>query len=350
MPILTVRHLTTYRYKQPVAFGEHRIMFRPRDSYDQRLLEATLVVKPEPSRLHWMHDVFGNCVAVACFGRRARELRFESTIRLDHSPLTSLDFPISPHARTYPFTYDAEDMPDLTRLMEREYPDRAHELTAWAHGFVPTGRRIGSHDLLAAIARAIKRDFTYVRRSEQGIRPPLETLRLRSGSCRDFALLMMEAVRALGFAARFVSGYLYVPGRDGVGRIGGGSTHAWVQVYLPGAGWLEFDPTNGILDNRDLIRVAVARSPAQAVPLWGTWTGFPSDSLGMTVEVYIDSSAAGDPAPVAAPPVAAMPVAAMPVATMPVAAMPAVAMPDAAGEPLPQPERHPDVRRPALRA
>ena len=123
-----------------------------------------------------------------------------------------------------------------------------------------------------------------------GIQPPLETLRRRSGSCRDFALLMMEALRALGFAARFVSGYLHVPARAGESRKGGGSTHAWVQVYVPGAGWMEFDPTNGIEGSHDLIRIAIARDPAQAVPLWGTFTGFPADSLGLAVEVVVTAS------------------------------------------------------------
>jgi transglutaminase-like putative cysteine protease len=117
-------------------------------------------------------------------------------------------------------------------------------------------------------------------------------LKLRSGTCRDFAVLMIEAVRALGLAARFVSGYLYSPSRDGARHVGGGSTHAWMRVYLPGAGWVEFDPTNGIVGNRDLIRVAIARDPAQAVPLSGTWIGFPSDSLGMTVEVSVTSDEA----------------------------------------------------------
>jgi transglutaminase-like putative cysteine protease len=107
------------------------------------------------------------------------------------------------------------------------------------------------------------------------------------GSCRDFALLMMEAVRSLGLAARFVSGYLYVPSRDGPEHIGGGSTHAWCQVYLPGAGWVEFDPTNGIIGNRDLIRVAVARDPSQAIPLSGTYAGSPEDELGMKVQVNV---------------------------------------------------------------
>ncbi len=311
MPVLTVRHVSTYRYKQPVAFGEHRLMFRPRDSYDQRLLHSSLKIDPEPVSLRWMHDVFGNCVASACFSGRATMLRFESVIRLEHSSLELLDFPISRHAERYPFTYDPEDMPDLLRSIERHHPDPNRELAQWAASFTRGAGPVMTADLLARITRAIHRDFTYVRREEKGIQDPLLTLKLRSGSCRDFALLMMEAVRALGFAARFVSGYLYVPAADkGAGtapepaRAGGGSTHAWVQVYLPGAGWMEFDPTNGIVGNHDLIRVAIARDPAQAVPLWGSWTGFPSDALGLTVEVSVTSSATDRPS---APPVAAAP-------------------------------------------
>ena len=291
MTRLTVRHVSTYRYRQPVAFGEHRIMFRPRDSYDQRLVESRIDIDPAPSSLHWMHDVFNNCVAIAHFSGRSDRLRFESTITLDHSPEGGLDFPIADYARRYPFSYDQEDMPDLLRSIERQYADRNNELMQWARRFVRTGESIGTLDLLAIITRAIRRDFTYVRREEMGIQPPLQTLKLGSGSCRDFALLMMEAVRALGFAARFVTGYLYSSAGDGAAHQGGGSTHAWVQVYVPGAGWMEFDPTNGIVGSRDLIRVAVARDPAQAVPLWGTWTGFPADAVGLTVEVTVTSEA-----------------------------------------------------------
>jgi Transglutaminase-like superfamily len=133
------------------------------------------------------------------------------------------------------------------------------------------------------------------RRAEHGTQEPVATVRMGRGSCRDFALLMIEAVRSLGLAARFVFGYLYVPSRDGPENIGGGSTHAWCQVYLPGAGWVEFDPTNGIIGNRDLIRVAVARDPNQAIPLSGTYAGSPDDDLGMKVQVNVICEAvAGD--------------------------------------------------------
>jgi transglutaminase-like putative cysteine protease len=137
---------------------------------------------------------------------------------------------------------------------------------------------------------AIKESFGYARRHERGTLAPLTTLDLGRGSCRDLALLMIEAVRSLGLAARFVSGYIYVPDRDQGAVLGGGSTHAWCQVYLPGAGWVEFDPTNGIIGNRDLIRVAVARDPAQAVPLTGTFYGEAADELGMSVEVQVTTA------------------------------------------------------------
>jgi transglutaminase-like putative cysteine protease len=289
MPILSVRHVTTYHYRQPVAFGDHRIMFRPRDSYDQRLIEAAIGITPKPASLHWVHDVFGNCVAVARFAGRAEELQFACRIRLDHMPVDMLDFQLDDHARRYPFAYGAEDMPDLIRSIERHHLDPNRAVDDWVRRFLsPTGRT-DTQELLATITRAIHSEFAYVTRSEQGVQDPLTTLKLGRGSCRDFSVLMMEAVRSLGLAARFVTGYLHVPTGAEVGRVGGGSTHAWLQVYLPGAGWVEFDPTNGIVGNRGLIRVAVARDPRQAVPLHGTWTGFPGDDLGMTVDVSVVS-------------------------------------------------------------
>jgi transglutaminase-like putative cysteine protease len=289
MPVLTVQHVTTYRYKQLVAFGEHRMMLRPRDSYDQKLLDTRLVITPEPLDVRWVHDVFGNCVAIARFAGRGSELRFESVIRLDHSPTNALDFQIEEYAARYPFTYSAEEMPDLLRSMERQYLDPEHEIDRWARQFLRHDGRTDTTEMLAAMTHAIRQNLTYETREESGIQDPVRTLRLGSGSCRDFAVLMMEAVRSLGLAAHFVSGYLYVPEGGSDRRIGGGATHAWLRVYLPGAGWVEFDPTNGIVGNHDLIRVAVVRDPRQAVPVSGTWTGFPSDALGMTVEVQVTS-------------------------------------------------------------
>ena len=301
MPILTVRHVTTYRYRQPVSFGEHRILFRPRDSHDQRLIEARLDITPKPSRVRWVHDVFGNSIAIARFNSRAAELRFECFINVDHTPDEGLEYELAEHARTLPFSYGAEEMPDLLRAIERARPDPKHEVDRWAREFLRPDGPTGTLDLLAEMTGRIHHDFAYVTRHERGVQDPARTLHLGSGSCRDLALLMMESVRSLGFAAMFVSGYLNTHNRaGGPRRLGGGATHAWIRVYLPGSGWVEYDPTNGIVGNRDLIRVAVARDPSQAVPLSGTWTGFPADDLDMTVDVLVTSDQDETTVPIAA--------------------------------------------------
>jgi transglutaminase-like putative cysteine protease len=294
MTIFTVFHTTTYRYRRPVTFGQHRMMFRPRDSYDQRLLDSTLLIKPKPASLRWLHDAFGNCVTLVKFNRKSAALRFESKIQLEHSPLMTPDFQTEEYAKIYPFSYDLDEQPDLAPFIVRRYPDPTGEVDRWAQKFIRAGRGTPTGKLLMTLTCAIRESFTYDRRSESGTQDPVTTLRLGRGTCRDFALFMIEAVRSLGLAARFVSGYLYVPERDRTEYEGGGATHAWCQVYLPGGGWIEFDPTNGIIGNRDLIRVVVARDPRQAIPLIGTFSGTPADELGMTVEVIVKASVAAE--------------------------------------------------------
>src|SRR5829696_3441057 len=214
MTILSVRHVTIYRYRHPVSLGEHRMMFRPRDSYDQKLIEAHVEITPEPSHFRWIHDAFGNCVAIVDFAGRARELRFESRIRLDHAPANTPDFQIEEYAKTYPFSYSADELPDLMPSIERRYPDPDRQLERWVRKFLRQGRPTATGELLKTLTYGIKEGFAYSRRSEGGTHAPLITLNTGRGSCRDLALLMMEAVRCLGFAARFVSGYIYVPDRD----------------------------------------------------------------------------------------------------------------------------------------
>ena len=290
--------MTRYAYRQPVAFGEHRIFVRPRESYDQHLLESRLTIDPEPAELRWTQDVFGNSLALATFDRRAKELRIESWIRMEHKPLLTEEVEIEPYARRYPFGYAPEDMPDLLRSTERQHHDPERILDHWARGFVKKNSETDTLAMLTGMTRTIRRDFTYLPRAEKGTQTPIETLAKRQGTCRDFAVLMMEAVRALGLAARFISGYLYNP-KGTSGRIGGGSTHAWVRIFLPGSGWVEFDPTNGIVGNAGLIRVAEARDPAQAIPISGTWSGFPGSDAGMSVDVVVSLD---DPAQFTAPP------------------------------------------------
>lgn len=287
MTIFSVRHITSYRYKKPVFFGQHRLMFRPRDSFDQRLLDCRLDVFPKPESVRWIHDVFGNCIALIDFGDPATDLRFETSIRLDHMAHVPLDLETDVEALTFPFAYEPDEATDLERTIVRHYPDPGDEVGKWARQFVPMGPDARTGHVLMTLCFAIHDCFSYSRRSEHGTQPPTETLRLRSGSCRDFALLMMEATRSLGLAARFVTGYIYVQDRDGSITLGGGSTHAWCQVYIPGAGWVEFDPTNGIVGNRDLIRVGVARDPRQAIPLSGSYDGDADDFDSMLVQVNV---------------------------------------------------------------
>jgi transglutaminase-like putative cysteine protease len=279
----SVRHVSIYRYSEPVGFGEHRMMFHPRSSHDLRLVATQLRITPTPARLHWLHDVFDNSVAVATFADPAMELHFESQVTLEHFEAPLPEYSLERYASTYPFAYTDEEASDLVNARNRQYP--GDDVDAWARRFLVPGGTTGTMSLLRAMTLEIKSDFLYVRRTEKGVNRPADTLRNRSGSCRDFAVLMMEAVRSLGLAARFVSGYIFVPDRDTTR--GGGATHAWLQIYLPGAGWVDFDPTNSIVGNRHLIRVAVAWDHRQALPLWGTWYGPQHSFRGLEVEVSV---------------------------------------------------------------
>src|SRR3954471_2220928 len=291
MPLLTIRHKTEYRYTHPVAFGEHRIMLRPRDGHDLRVLACGLQIDPEPMRLRWIHDVFGNSVAIATFDERAERLTFSITATVEHHPPDPFALTADEPAYFYPFLYDAEEIADLREYLTPQYGDPAGQLTAWALRFLDRQAPTPTFNILSDMTHGIRETFSYRKRHEHGTQHPLDTLQTGSGSCRDYALFMIEALRRLGIAARFVSGYLFMHGGRAQGYVGGGSAHAWVQVYLPSAGWIEFDPTNGIVGNRDLIRVAVARDPRQAVPLHGTYLGSADAFIGMDVSINVVSAA-----------------------------------------------------------
>jgi len=225
MPILSIRHVTTYHYNKPIAFGEHRMMLRPRDDGDQKVLESEIEITPAPLQLTWSQDIFGNHIAIAHFDDRAAELRFVSNVRLNHSPTGFDETDIEESARFYP-------------------------------------------------------------RHQKGVQDPVRTLQLGSGSGRDLAVLMIGALRSRGIAARFVSGYVHLPEEDD-DDVSGGNMHAWVQVYVPVPGWVDFDPSAGVVGNQNLIRVAVARHPREAIPLRGTWYGSGSDHLTTNVAVKV---------------------------------------------------------------
>jgi transglutaminase-like putative cysteine protease len=294
--LFTVRHSTAYRYREPVRLGEHRMMFRPRESHDLRLIESTLAITPQPSQLRWLHDPFDNSVAVATFEGTTSDLRFDSSVTLEHFEYSPPDYALEDYARTYPFRYSDEDFPNLERGLAPHYPSA--RVSEWALQFLDSSAHTDTLKVLRAMTHGIREQVVYVRRLEKGVQTPDETLARLQGTCRDFAVLLMEAARSLGIAARFVSGYVFGPDTFAPVNLthhkpvvrGGGSTHAWMQAYLPGIGWVDFDPTNSIIGNRNLIRVAVAWAPEHVLPLWGTYVGRAAAFVSMDVTVTVTAA------------------------------------------------------------
>ncbi len=291
--VYEIAHRTVYRYAQPVRFGEHRVLFRPRESHDLRVLATDLRVTPLAS-IRLIQDLHSNSVALVQPLYPAESLEIVATFTIEHAHTNNLELPVAPSARNFPFAYADDALIDLAPYLRLHHPDPDGVLAAWARSFVAALGPVETRDVLVAMNEHIKNHFRYQVRHEEGTQPPLRTLALGTGTCRDFALLMMEATRTLGIATRFVSGYLYDPaldGRAGPAAVGAGTTHAWLQAYLPGAGWVPFDPTNNLLGGTQLIRVGIARHPAQAAPVAGSWFGAPEAYLGMDVQVGITRKA-----------------------------------------------------------
>jgi transglutaminase-like putative cysteine protease len=294
--VLNVRHTTVYRYSRPVALGDHKLMLRPRDSHDLRLIKTDLTFSP-PASLRWMHDVFGNSVAIASFSEPSSELKIESSLLLETYAAERPPFQITAEARSYPFVYSADDRIDLGRMLERQYPDSRDRLAQWARGFVRSNPTDTSA-LLADLNSGVAAQISYQSRETEGTQTPIETLNRGWGSCRDLAVLLIEAARSLGFGARVVTGYLYRAAADGpAGTVGAGTTHAWADIFVPGFGWISYDPTNGTIGGGDLIRVAVTRDIGQAVPISGSFIGASDSYLGMIVTVTVVSESTSDVEP-----------------------------------------------------
>lgn len=280
---LDVLHRTTYRYRQPVMLGPHRMALSARAGHELRVIDATLTCDPVAS-LREIEDVFGNKITLATFAAPTTSLTVTNRMSVEQSASDWPVFQIATDALTYPFAYSQDEIVDLG-AMRQVNPDP--QVAAWARSF-PLGPVTDTLSLLKDLNAAILGIVSYRVRDEEGTQKPAETLGLRSGSCRDIATLFIAAARELGFGARAVSGYLY---DEQAVESGVGATHAWAEVYLPEAGWIAFDPTHARVGGARLIATAVGRRNDQIMPILGSFTGAPGDFLGMEVAVHVSRAA-----------------------------------------------------------
>ena len=287
MTALRIHHRTSYRFAEPVTLWPHRLLLRPRESRDLRLVSSNVTVTPAAT-LSWAQDVFGNTIATASFQTKADHLVIDSIAEIQLDAAAWPVFPISGSAISYPFRYEDDEWTDLGGLAAPQYPDPAGRLQGWARGFIG-GNPTDTLSLLKDLSASVAAQFRYQSRDDEGTQTPIQTLDRGSGSCRDFAVLFAEATRTLGFGARIVSGYLYNPDQQSIGSGGAGSTHAWAEVYVPGAGWITFDPTNRSVGGFNLIPVAVGRDIRLIMPVTGSFHGMTNAFQGMSVEVQVSS-------------------------------------------------------------
>jgi transglutaminase-like putative cysteine protease len=261
-------------------------MLRPRESHEVRLVTSSIALSPD-ARLSWAHDVHGNAVATATFRQPSDTLVVDSVAQVELSAAAYPVFDIAASAASYPFRYSDDEWADLGLLTVQQYPDNGG-LRDWARGFV-AGQPTDTLSLLRDLSTGVAQSIVYRAREDEGTQPPGQTLSSAQGSCRDLATLFVEAARSLGFGARIVSGYLHDPTRTLIGSADAGSTHAWAEIYVPGAGWITVDPTNRSMGGANLIPVAVARDIRQAIPVAGSFLGAANAFLSMSVEVSVTS-------------------------------------------------------------
>jgi len=279
---LQIKHVTTYQYSESVTLLPHKLLLRPREGHDIRIESAELIISPA-YQLQWQRDVYDNAVAQATFTKSGSQLSIESRVLIQHYDDQPLDFLVADYAVLFPFQYDAAERADLGPYLSAIFEQDRLLLSSWMQQFWQSGQVVETYLLLEWINKAIATGFTYQQREEPGVQSPSTTLTSRAGSCRDFATLFIEACRSLGLAARFVSGYLY----SSMLPQGQGATHAWSEVYLPGAGWKGFDSTTGQVVGNDHITVAVSRHPESVPPVSGSFQAVTSQSPVMYVVVEV---------------------------------------------------------------
>ena len=290
---LTIRHETRYTYEREVAFGPHELLLRPRGGHGLRVVSGGLTFAPQ-AETRWRYDAYGNCVCQLTPLAPGMEFLVLSELEIERFP-APLDVQEVDDPRTAtPIVYAGDEHVVLAPFIAPATEDPDGLLLRWLHGHAPSAGEYAL-DYVLRLNRLIFESFAYRSRYEEGVQAPEETVRLEQGTCRDFAWLMVETLRRLGFASRFVSGYLHSPGHEAVR--GAGATHAWCQVFLPGFGWTDFDPTNGLAEAAALIPVAVSRTPREASPISGVIIGDPGQTR---LDVQVDVRLLPQAAPVAA--------------------------------------------------
>lgn len=273
-------HETTYQYSSPVQFGLHRALMRPREGHDLRIVNTRIEIEPAAS-VRWLRDIEGNSVAILGFAEPALRLRLLAEVDVDLCDDRVIECLIDPQARSFPFQYSPDEQVELIPYRLPSYPYDGPALQEWLRNLYRPGQLSDTFELLCRLNSYIFESLRYMARDNPGVQLPHETLALGSGSCRDYAVLMMEAARHWGFGARFVTGYIQMEAGQH------GATHAWTEIYLPGAGWQGFDPTNNKLAGAEHISVAVSRVQEKAAPLSGSWSG-PADAFqSMQVSVQV---------------------------------------------------------------
>lgn len=280
---LRIRHATEYQFFNTVTLNQHQLLLRPREGHDVRIESSKLSISPAYS-IKWYRDVFDNSVAVVDFLQPSNRLSIVSEVVIQHYEAAPLNFSVEAYALNYPFVYKESERIDLAAYQQASFLNDQPAVMAWLREIGLHSRSMETLCLQEKLNQAIHAQFRYQMREEAGVQSPGQTLRMGSGSCRDYATLFIEACRCLGLAARFVSGYLHAPATEA----GNASTHAWAEVYLPGKGWQGFDPTVGEITGNRHIAVAVARNPESVPPVSGSFIG-PGPTLPvMLVNVQVN--------------------------------------------------------------